>query len=93
MKPIVIWMEEKNVAKLTKEELEEIIQQAYNQGYNAGYAAGYAISTVGTSTPSSPSCPPYVSWKPYDSPAYNPCTISTPVGTTEESKTHVTLKG
>lgn len=90
MKPIVIWMKEKNTAELTKQEIEEIIQQAYDQGYSAGYAAGTA-SHITTNPP----CPnfPWIqpSWTG-QGPAYNPCTTTT-LGDSEDGRTHITLKG
>lgn len=93
MKPIVIWMEEKDIAKLTKEKLEEIIQQAYDQGYSAGYAAGCATSIATNPAPSSPYSSPHITWTPGIGPIYNPCVSCTSTGTSDDTKTHVTLKG
>lgn len=90
MKPIVIWMKEKDTAELTKQEIEEIIQQAYNQGYNAGYAAGTASHiTTNPPCPNSPWIQP--SWTG-QGPVYNPCTTAI-LGGSEDGHTHITLKG
>lgn len=80
MKPIIIWMEDKDNIKLTKEELEKMLEQAYNQGYEFGYSAGRG----------SPTITPYPTW--IDTyPKYNPCdyTRTTSIGgtgTTSELK-------
>lgn len=89
MKPIVIWAKEMDNLKLTREELEEIIQQAYNQGYEVGYVQGQAAGVAATSSPQSPTISPYPTWIGTHFP-YNYCTTTT---TSDGAKPSITLKG
>lgn len=89
MKPIIIWMKEMDNLKLTREELEEIVQQAYNQGYEVGYSQGRAAGITTTPSPQSPAISTYPTWIGTPSP---PCHCTT-TGTSDNAKTSITLKG
>ena len=53
MKPIIIYTEDKNIVKLSKEALERIIEQAYDEGYEEGKKVG-KTEYVPTTTPYTP---------------------------------------